>query len=234
MASKKKAPPAGLRALRIGSRVCRTDTGAEGRIAWANGVSVKVAWDGGEQVTWRRDSLADRPITILTGEEGQPTARPVPAAVEPTESQAVETPPVAPETAQEPPAADAPAPGPAPAEAAPVAAEAALAAGPPSPAPGATEAATTAPAEARQTVAGPKEKRLGALDAAARVLGEAGRAMSCQELIGVMAARGYWTSPGGKTPAATLYSAITREIQAKGAESRFAKAARGQFARRGA
>jgi hypothetical protein len=26
---------------------------------------VKIRWDDGEQVTWRRDSLADRPIEIL-------------------------------------------------------------------------------------------------------------------------------------------------------------------------
>jgi hypothetical protein len=28
--------------------------------------------------------------------------------------------------------------------------------------------------------------------------------MTCKELIGAMAAKGYWTSPGGKTPEATL------------------------------
>jgi hypothetical protein len=31
-------------------------------------------------------------------------------------------------------------------------------------------------------------------------------------LIETMAAKKLWTSPGGKTPAATLYSAIIREI----------------------
>ena len=40
--------------------------------------------------------------------------------------------------------------------------------------------------------------------------------MGCQELIGAMAAKGYWASPAGRTPAATLYAAITREIQVKG------------------
>jgi hypothetical protein len=48
-------------------------------------------------------------------------------------------------------------------------------------------------------------------------------------MIERMAAKGYWTSPGGKTPASTLYAAILREIQAKGKEARFVKADRGQF-----
>jgi hypothetical protein len=45
-----------------------------------------------------------------------------------------------------------------------------------------------------------------------------------------MAAKGYWTSPGGKTPDATLYAAILREITAKGKDARFYKADRGKFA----
>jgi hypothetical protein len=45
-----------------------------------------------------------------------------------------------------------------------------------------------------------------------------------------MAAKALWTSPGGKTPHATLYSAIIREISAKGKESRFVKKERGKFA----
>jgi hypothetical protein len=40
------------------------------------------------------------------------------------------------------------------------------------------------------------------------------------------AAKGYWTSPGGKTPAATLYSAILRELAHKGSDARFAKTER--------
>jgi len=54
--------------------------------------------------------------------------------------------------------------------------------------------------------------------------------MTCPEMIDAMAAKGYWTSPGGQTPAATLYSAILREINTKGAESRFVKTERGKFA----
>ena len=47
-----------------------------------------------------------------------------------------------------------------------------------------------------------------------------------------MAIKGYWTSPGGKTPSATLYSALLREIDTKGNASRFVKVGKGQFALR--
>ena len=76
-------------------------------------------------------------------------------------------------------------------------------------------------------------KRLSALDAAAQVLAEAGTEMSAREMIKAMADQGLWASPGGKTPDATLYSAITREVSAKGADSRFTKTGRGRFASNG-
>jgi hypothetical protein len=72
-------------------------------------------------------------------------------------------------------------------------------------------------------------KKLSALDAAALILGEAGHAMTCEEMIEAMAAKGYWNSPGGQTPQATLYSGIFREIKSKGANARFKKAERGKF-----
>ena len=68
------------------------------------------------------------------------------------------------------------------------------------------------------------------MDAAAKVLVENGEPMQCQQMIEVMAAKGYWKSPGGKTPHATLYAAIQREIKAKGNEARFQKVERGKFA----
>jgi len=71
---------------------------------------------------------------------------------------------------------------------------------------------------------------MGALDAAAIVLAEAGKSMRSKELIAEMAKRGLWTSPGGKTPEATLYAAILREIGAKGTAARFARAGKGEFA----
>ena len=53
--------------------------------------------------------------------------------------------------------------------------------------------------------------------------------MTCPEMIEGMAAKRYWSSPKGATPAATLYSAILREINAKGKEARFVKTDRGKF-----
>jgi HB1/ASXL restriction endonuclease-like protein with HTH domain len=78
-----------------------------------------------------------------------------------------------------------------------------------------------------------KKTRLSALNAAARVLAETDATMTCQELIEVMRKKGYWTSPGGRTPQATLYSAIAREIKTKGADARFRKTERGTFASTG-
>jgi hypothetical protein len=72
--------------------------------------------------------------------------------------------------------------------------------------------------------------RLSALDAAAQVLGETGKPMTCPEMIERMAAKGYWTSPAGKTPQATLYAAILRDMATKGSSSRFVKTQRGTFA----
>jgi hypothetical protein len=75
----------------------------------------------------------------------------------------------------------------------------------------------------------PKAKRMSGLDAAAKVLQERGAPMNAKEMIEAAEANGYWKSPGGKTPHATLYSAIIREINTKGAESRFRKTDRGRF-----
>ena len=71
-------------------------------------------------------------------------------------------------------------------------------------------------------------KRPSGLDAAARVLAETGEPMSTKEIVEVAFAKKYWRSEGA-TPAATIYSAIIREIAAKGKESRFKKAERGKF-----
>ena len=71
---------------------------------------------------------------------------------------------------------------------------------------------------------------MSALDAAAKVLGEAKEPMNSKAMIEAMATKGYWKSPGGKTPHATLYAAILREINTKGKEARFKKTDRGLFA----
>jgi hypothetical protein len=72
-------------------------------------------------------------------------------------------------------------------------------------------------------------KRLSALSAAARVLGESDEPLSVKQMVEQMSAKGYWNSPGGKTPHATLYSAILREIAGKGEKSRFVRTDRGRF-----
>ena len=95
----------------------------------------------------------------------------------------------------------------------------------------ATKKATNPTKESKAAKAVERPKKLSALDAAVRVLGESGQAMNCQEMIETMAAKGYWTSPGGKTPSTTLYSSILRELKTKGGEARFRKTERGKFAR---
>ncbi len=76
----------------------------------------------------------------------------------------------------------------------------------------------------------PKEKRISGLDAAAKVLEESGQPMTAKEMIEAAESKGYWKSPGGKTPHATVYSAIIREIATKAGEARFRKTERGKFA----
>lgn len=91
--------------------------------------------------------------------------------------------------------------------------------------------ATRSPTPAA-TNASSDSKPVSALSAAARVLQDAGEPMTCGQMIAAMAKSGLWTSPGGKTPDRTLYSAILREIATKGKQSRFRKTERGKFAQR--
>ena len=72
-------------------------------------------------------------------------------------------------------------------------------------------------------------KRASGLDAAAKVLAEAGEPMSCKAIVERMLAKGLWQT-SGQTPASTIYAAITREITGKGDDARFRKVARGRFA----
>ena len=71
-------------------------------------------------------------------------------------------------------------------------------------------------------------KPLSQIDAAIKVLGRARKPMSCIEMIDAMAKKKLWVSPGGKTPEATLYSSILRDLK-KGKDARFKKAAPGRF-----
>lgn len=97
--------------------------------------------------------------------------------------------------------------------------------------PTARKASKTAKARGAKQVPKPevKPERVSALDAAAEVLRTRGEALRSRELIAAMAEQGLWTSPNGKTPHATLYAAMLREIAAKGKEARFRKTERGKF-----
>ncbi len=73
---------------------------------------------------------------------------------------------------------------------------------------------------------------MGMVAAAVEVLRESGEPMRCRAIVEAMRDKGLWASPNGKTPEATLHSAIMREIN-KAVEtatvSRFRKVERGQF-----
>ncbi|UCC30024.1 MAG: hypothetical protein JSU86_17725 [Phycisphaerales bacterium] len=73
----------------------------------------------------------------------------------------------------------------------------------------ATSKAATKKAKPKKVGGKQKTKRVGALDAAAQVLSRAEKPMRAQELIAAMAEQGLWSSPAGKTPHATLYTAWT-------------------------
>ena len=86
-----------------------------------------------------------------------------------------------------------------------------------------TQAAKPATQKAQPATADSDDKKLSAIDAAAQVLAESKEPMNAKQMIDAMAEKGLWTTPGGKTPHATLYSAILREIKRKGKDARFRK-----------
>ena len=71
--------------------------------------------------------------------------------------------------------------------------------------------------------------KLSILDAAARVLQENREPMKCGQMVEAMLKAKCWRTHG-KTPSATLSSALLREIKTKGKDSRFRKSDRGLFA----
>lgn len=91
------------------------------------------------------------------------------------------------------------------------------------------------PSESKETnaTAKPKKERTpsesSGLTAAAKVLADAGEPLNCQEMVKRMLDQGLWKTEG-KTPAATIYAAIIREIRDKGDAARFRKTERGKFA----
>lgn len=72
-------------------------------------------------------------------------------------------------------------------------------------------------------------RRLSGLSAAAQVLAEAKAPMNAQAIVQAMLDQGLWKTEG-KTPHATIYAAMIREIAAKGKDARFRKVGRGAFA----
>lgn len=82
---------------------------------------------------------------------------------------------------------------------------------------------------AKKPAANKANGKTSALDAAAKVLGESKEPLSTKQMIDAMGAKGYWKTPGGKTPDRTLYSAIQREVVTKGKDARFVKTERGRF-----
>jgi len=72
-------------------------------------------------------------------------------------------------------------------------------------------------------------KPISGLDAAATILRDASEPLDAKNIVARMLERGLWTT-SGKTPAATIYSAMIREITAKGSASRFRKVDAGRFA----
>ena len=79
----------------------------------------------------------------------------------------------------------------------------------------------------------PQCQSMSLLDAAATILSvRNGLPMRCKDIVELAVKRDLWTPRAGKTPAATLYAAILREIASKGEASRFVKNERGLFAHR--
>ena len=72
-------------------------------------------------------------------------------------------------------------------------------------------------------------KTISQIEATLQVLAKSKEPLNCQAIVEAMTTKGLWTSPGGKTPHATLYASILREINTKGKDARFKKADRGQF-----
>lgn len=96
--------------------------------------------------------------------------------------------------------------------------------------------AAARPSPAREAVTAPTgaavakpERKPTLLDAAVRVLREAGEPMGVKPMVERIIAAGWWSTQG-KTPEATLYSAIIREIGSRDGKARFQKTGRGRFA----
>ncbi len=99
----------------------------------------------------------------------------------------------------------------------------------------ATKATKAAPERDRAQQGAPgaqdtaKARKPSLLNQAVAVLKESGQPMNAKAMIEAVLAKGEWATKG-KTPHATLYAAIIREIAKKGDQARFVKVDRGRFA----
>ena len=73
-----------------------------------------------------------------------------------------------------------------------------------------------------------KDGTMSGLDAAAKVLADAKEPLDAKTIVERALAGGIWKTDG-KTPQATVYAAIIREIAKKGDAARFRKTERGKF-----
>lgn len=85
--------------------------------------------------------------------------------------------------------------------------------------------ATTVPAKAKEK----KPKKLSLIDAAAQVLATSTEPLNVKQMVEQVTVKGLWSPGSGKTPSASLYSSILRELQHKGDQARFRKVERGLF-----
>ena len=91
-------------------------------------------------------------------------------------------------------------------------------------------AAKAEPAKAAPAKAADEAKpKMSLIKAAITVLGETDEALNTKQMIEVAKRKGLWTPGEGKTPEQTLYSAIAREIKAKGESARFKMVSKGHF-----
>lgn len=80
----------------------------------------------------------------------------------------------------------------------------------------------------RSTPKPQKSKKASGLDIAAQILKASDQPMRCRDIVQRMIDDGLWKT-NGKTPHATIYAAMLREIQTKGEQARFKKTGRGLF-----
>ena len=94
----------------------------------------------------------------------------------------------------------------------------------------ATKAGGAKPASGKATPAKTEAKqKLSLVKAAIAVLGETDEALNTKQMIEQAKQKELWTPGAGKTPEQTLYSAIAREIKAKGPNARFVQVSKGHF-----